>query len=68
MFEDVRAGARTTDIPRLEPGNETDCLKTEDFTAVSVGAVREPPENRALLEAPLRANLPIHEIVRQFQQ
>jgi len=30
-----------------------DCLKTDDFTVTSVGAVREPPDIRALLEAPL---------------
>jgi len=32
------------------------CLKTDYFTATSVGAVREPPEIRALLEAPLQGN------------
>jgi hypothetical protein len=29
------------------------CLKSHDFIMASAGAVREPPEIRALLEAPL---------------
>jgi hypothetical protein len=45
-------------LQAARPRRHGDCPKTDYFVMSSVGAVCEPPENRALLEAPLHGRIP----------